>query len=276
MSATDQEESSPIEISLSRVVAAVTDLDGVVGISLGGSTSMGLADEASDLDVYVYWREPLAATADRQERLSRIAGVENVEVDIRMWGLEDHLQSGDRSVELIYVDLDDLQAEVERAYGEGICDEGFVTARFAYLVYGHLLYDPTGELSELQARLLSAYPEPTRRLLLQDNPKRLRIYLDHLRLALARGDMLAVQQRRYTIQMVFFNLLFALNRRYHPGEKRLLAHSEQCPIRPYECAARWEHSTRLVAADFALAESLSTLVEELCDLAAQDSASEAS
>jgi len=243
----------------------VAELPGVVAISLGGSHAAGLADDASDLDLHVYWRAPLAPPADRAARLAPVADVGSLEVNNLNWGLEDHLRAGSRDAELIYVPLDELRAEIERAYGEGLNSEAFTTARLYYVANGRLLHDSAGELEALRT-LLAQYPEPTRRLLLRSHPDLLRIYLKHLRLAQARGDLLSVQQRRYTVQAVFFNLLFALNRRYHPGEKRLLIHGERCPLRPAELMARWSRAARLSADDPELAATLAGLVDDLCSL----------
>jgi Domain of unknown function (DUF4037) len=251
---------------LARVISAVADLPGFAAISLGGSVAAGLADDASDLDLHVYWREPLAAPSTRRERLAQIVGADGVEVDILDWGREDNLRVDGRMVELIYMPFDELCAEVDQAYGAGLITEGYTTARLFYVASGQPLHDPSGELSALRERLLAAYPEPTRRLLLQYHPALLRVYLGHLRLAQSRGDLLAAQHRRYTIQMVWFNLLFALNRRYHPGEKRLLIHSQSCMLRPDNLAARWERSARLAADDPELARVLGGLVDDLCAL----------
>lgn len=252
--------------ALQRIVAAAGGLPGVIAMSLGGSSGAGLADDASDLDIHVYWREPLAAPEQRATALAQVADPESLVVDIRSWGLEDHLRIDGRDVELIYVELDDLAAEVERAYGEGLVGEGYTTARLYYVARGQPLHDPAGELRALREQLLAAYPEPTRRRLLQHLPALLRVYLGHLRLAQSRGDLLSVQHRRYTLQMVFFNLLFALNRRYHPGEKRLLLHAGRCALRPEDCAGRWARSALLPADDPALADLLGALVEDLCVL----------
>ena len=252
--------------TLRQIVAAMADLSGPVAISLGGSAATGLADARSDLDLHVYWRQPLATPDERAVRLAQVADAGSVEVHILSWGLEDHLCIGGRPVELIYVPLDDLRTEIEQAYGEGLITEGYTTARMFYMANGRPLYDPTGELSVLRERLLAAYPMPTRRLLLQHHPALLRMYFDHLRLAQSRGDLLMVQHRRYTLQMVFFNLLFALNQRYHPGEKRLLAHSEKCTLRPANLTARWERVARLAADDPQLAQVLGSLVDDLCML----------
>lgn len=258
-----------IEPTLNRIVAQVAGLPGFVAISLGGSAATGLDDAASDLDLHVYWRAPLADTDQRVERLARVADAGSVQANILTWGLEDHIRVGGRLVELVYLSLDDLLAEARRAYGEGLIGEGFTTALLFCAARGRPLHDATGELAALRERLLAEYPEPTRRLLLQHHPDLLRVYLKHLRLAQSRGDLLSVQQRRATVQMVFFNLLFALNRRYHPGEKRLLVHSLSCPLRPAECETRWQHAARLAADDPALAATLGDLVEELCELIAR-------
>ena len=251
---------------LQQIVGATADLPGFAAISLGGSAATGLADERSDLDLHVYWRAPLATPAERAARLAQIADAGSVVVDILDWGREDNLRIGGRPAELIYTSLDEMRAEVEQAYGDGLISEGYTTARLFYIASGRPLHDPAGELSALRERLLAGYPEPTRRRLLQYHPALLRTYLGHLRLAQSRGDLLMVQHRRYTVQMVFFNLLFALNRRYHPGEKRLLIHSQGCTLQPANLAARWSRVARLAADDPELAAALGGLVDDLCGL----------
>jgi uncharacterized protein DUF4037 len=250
---------------LQRIVAAVADLPGFIAISLGGSAGADLDDAESDLDMHVYWGEPLAAPAERAAWLARCADAGSVEVDLRFWGLEDHLRVDGRDAELIYVHLGDLRAEVDRAYAEGLAAEGFATAQLYYVAHGRPIHDPQGALADLRERL-ATYPEATRRRLLQSHPTLLRTYLRQLRIAQARGDLLFVQQRRYTLQMVFFNALFALNRRYHPGEKRLLIHSQGCDLRPADMADRWLRIARRAADDPLLLDELTDLVEDLCDL----------
>jgi predicted nucleotidyltransferase len=252
--------------SLHRIVGAIGDLAGIVAITLGGSVAAGFADESSDLDLHVYAREPLADSQTRSQRLMAIADPGTDVREERSWGLEDHFWMGGRLVELVYVDLDDLLREVDHAYESGLDGEGFVTARLYYAAEGRLLHDPTGEFASLRDRL-TAYPEPTRRRLLRSNPDLLRAYLKQLRTAHRRGDLLFVLHRRYSVQMVFFNLLFAINRRYHPGEKRLLRHAERCELQPPDMAARWSTIARLPADDPALPDALESLSRDLIGLA---------
>jgi hypothetical protein len=256
----------PTDVAAQQVVTLITSLPGIVGVSLGGSAAAGLADDTSDLDLHVYWRGDLAPPAERAARLAQFADAGSVEVNILTWGLEDHARVGGRLIELIYVHLDDLRAEIDRAYSEGLITEGYTTARLYYLAGGRLLHDTAGKLTGLRDRLLAEYPESTRKLLLQHQPELLRYFLWHLRQAQQRGDLLFVQHRRYALQSMFYNLLFALNRRYHPGEKRLLIHGERCARRPAQLSARWAESTRLAADDPALPALFDGLIEELCAL----------
>ena len=252
-----------------RVAGVVGQLSGVVAVALGGSAGSGLADAASDLDFHVYWEAPLAPPDERAARLAAVADAGSLRVrdGAASWTLEDWFAVDGRAIELIYVAWGDVPVEIEWAYREGLTGEGFTTARLYNVARGRAFHDPAGLLGAVQERLNRAYPEATRAALLRRQPALLWVYLKQLRVAQGRGDLLFAQHRRYTLQMVFFDLLFALNSQYHPGEKRLLTHAARCPRRPVDCEARWARVAGLPADDPALAEELGALVEELCDLA---------
>ena len=251
------------EATLQQIVAALADMPGVDAIALGGSTAAGLADVSSDLDVYVYYHQPLAAAAVRAARLSRLADEATLEVDLTAFGLEDHLHVQHMLIELIYLDLDRMSEEVHRSYGSGLSSEGYTTALLYILFRSQIFHDPTGEVTALRARLRAGFPEPTRARLLREHPELLRYYLELLRVSQGRADLLYVQQMRYSIQMVYFNLLYALNRRYHPGGKRLLSHAQRCAIQPAKLAERWNAISRLSPDDSALADRFEGLIDEL-------------
>jgi hypothetical protein len=89
------------------------------------------------------------------------------------------------------------------------------------------------------------YPEELRRAIVARNAPVLRrihsSYLRQLAAASQRRDLVAVNHRLAALLASYFDVLFALNRQPHPGEKRLLAYAEAiCPQRPAELAARIE------------------------------------
>jgi hypothetical protein len=255
---------------LARLVPAVSAITGVVALSLGGSSGSKLSDHESDLDVYVFWMPPLPSSAERSAQLAAVADDGSLRVDVHSWGLEDHLHVGGTKIELVYTHLGDLQAHIERAYGEGLRDEGYTTSLLHTVASGQPLHDPGGVLTAIRARLRAEFPDPTRRYVLRYHPPLLRFYLAHIAQAQRRGDLLFVQHRRYTVQMMFFNMLFALNRVYNPGEKRLLTHVDRCAIQPPRTGERWLATTRLTADDPSLPAELESLVDNLITLIEQD------
>jgi hypothetical protein len=258
------------EALLQQIVAALTGLPGIAAIGLGGSTAAGYVDAASDLDVYVFYHEPLAPAADRAVRLRALADEGTLKVGIPTFGLEDHLHIQATLIELVYLDLDRLSAEAKQAYEEGLSGEGYTTAMLYILFRNQVLHDATGEVTALRARLRAGYPEPTRARLLREYPELLDYYLELLRVSQGRDDLLFVQHMRYSLQMIFFNLLFALNRLYHPGGKRLLAHAQRCALQPAALTERWNDIARLPADDSALANRLEELIDDLVRLIKAD------
>ncbi len=67
--------------------------------------------------------------------------------------------------------------------------------------------------------------------------------------ALRRGDAVSANHRAAAFLASWFDLLFALNRQPHPGEKRLIAHARTlCPDRPEAMEATIRDFLRAAAA----------------------------
>ena len=254
--------------TLDRVVR-VASLRGYVAMSLGGSTQAGFADQDSDLDIHVLWEPPLAEPEERAALIRTFADPGSVRVDVRSWGLEDHFTIEGTGVELIYVHLGDMLAHTERAYHEGLTEESFTTALLYNFATGRRLYDPNGVLTRLQERLNRDFPEATRSYLLRHHSPLMAYYWRLMQNARLRGDLLFAQSMGVGLHTLFFNLLFTLNREYHPGGKRLLLHSRVCALRPVDSEARWDQIARLPVDDPRLDEMVAALVAELIDLIRQ-------
>src|SRR5438046_2300664 len=82
-----------------------------------------------------------AATADRALRLRPLADEGTLEVGIPTFGLEDHLLVQHKPIELVYLDLDRLSAEANRAYGQGLSSEGYTTALLYILARSKVFHD---------------------------------------------------------------------------------------------------------------------------------------
>jgi hypothetical protein len=99
------------------------------------------------------------------------------------------------------------------------------------------LLDRSGWYAALQARAAAPYPEPLRRNVVVKNlavmARNRSSFLHQLARAAGRGDRVAVNHRTAAFLACAFDVLFAINRQPHPGEKRLLELARRdCPLRP--------------------------------------------
>jgi len=152
------------EQRLQGLAAEIVEVEGVVGVALGGSRARGEHTPESDVDLGLYYRQPLSVEALRAVA-RRVVGPAAVLTDPGEWGPwvdgGGWLRIDGVAVDWIYRDLDRVRgcwadAQVGR-YGFhaqpghplGILD-------FTYpgeLALSVVLADPTGELTALQVEL---------------------------------------------------------------------------------------------------------------------------
>lgn len=218
-----------------RVAAACAALPEVVAVALGGSLASGAAGEGSDVDLYVYARvePPLAA------REPLLEGAPRAELGNRAFEPGDEWvdPASGRHLDVMYRTPSFAEDELDRVLVRHEPRTGYSTALWHGVRVGVPLVDPTGWYAALRARASAPYPEPLAAAIVARNAPLLRRSLSsfthQLERAVARGDLVAVNHRVAALLASAFDVLFAVNRETHPGEKRLLALAEQrCPRRP--------------------------------------------
>lgn len=244
------------------VVAALIDLPGVLAVGLAGSRATGLADEHSDTDLYALHNGAPPPRHLRAAALGPHADRGLVEHE-DAWGEDDRFHRDGRLVEVMYLGLDGIDLD---AFERGdVSPNGYTTAFLFTLARMEPLADPHGHLARLRQRL-ATYPEATRDRLLDRLPRELPNYLDQLRKAQRRRDWTGVINRRSALQEAWFDLLFAINRHYHPGEKRLLSHLAELPLQPPDAVQRWSEAALAPGDDPGLVDLLTELTDDLLDL----------
>ncbi|MGV8848511.1 MAG: DUF4037 domain-containing protein [Propionibacteriaceae bacterium] len=245
------------------IAATLIALPGIRSVSLGGSRAVGLTDRASDTDLYAWHRGALTPPARRREALADLA-----DDDIRsfeVFGPEDHWHVDGQLVEVVYLDLDEIERQTARARTEGLAGEVCATA-FLHTAYASVLVaDPYGDLVRLQNDL-ATYPEATRDRQLAELPVMAEEFASQLRTAQAREDWPMVVRRRAGLLDVTVSVVLALNRRYHPGEKRLLVHVGQCVVQPDLLVPRLRSACLADPDDPALASRFLQLIAEVVAL----------
>jgi hypothetical protein len=217
--------------------AGLAALPGVIAVALGGSRAGALASPDSDVDLYVYAAEPPDVSA--RAAVAAGLGAVDVEIDNRFWETEDDWADGATGlgVEVIYRSPDWIAGELDRVLVRHEASVGYSTALWHSVRVSEALADPTGWYGRLRERAIVPYPEPLRRAVVAQNHPILRdrraAFRHQIEVSHARGDWVAVNHRVAALLASFFDVLFALNRTTHPGEKRLLAHAAvSCPWRP--------------------------------------------
>jgi hypothetical protein len=228
-----------------RIAGLFAPLPQVEAVALGGSRGGGgiATDPSSDIDIYVYTRGDIPLP-DRREVVEASGGATRADLGLGFWGPGDEwLQAGTGiHVDAVYFDAAWMEGQVERVLVRNEASLGYSTC-FWHTVRGSIvLEDPRGWFAALQERCRVDYPEELRRSIVALNHPVLRsvlpAYAGQLGKAAARADLVSVNHRLAGLLASYFDIVFALNRVPHPGEKRLVeAAIGSCPRLPAGMAA---------------------------------------
>src|SRR5918995_268795 len=207
------------------VAAAFANLSEVVAVALAGSGEAGVADERSDIDLYVYAGAPVAMT-DRAAIAASFAT--RPEVGNDFWEPGDEwidAQTG-RHVDVMYRTPVWIEEQLERVLVRHEASVGYSTCFWHNVLHSTPLFDRSGWYRDLQATATRPYPQPLRRAIVAKNHPILRqtlsSYLAQIERAVGRGDGVSIQHRVTALLASYFDILFAVNELPHPGEKRLV------------------------------------------------------
>jgi len=241
----------------------------VEAIGLGGSLTSGAASPGSDIDLYVY----TTSVIPLGERAALIAalGAARTELNMQFWDLGDAWEDAETGipVDVMYWDTDWITQQLARVLVRHEASVGYTTCHWYTLHNSEVLYDRDGWFQALKARCAQPYPEALRAAIVAKNHPILRqvmfSYLHQIEKALARGDLVSLNHRVAALLASYFDVLFALNRSLHPGEKRLLALAAQrCEKVPEGLSEQVTAVLRAAAsADPALVARIHALVDGL-------------
>lgn len=239
----------------------------VEAIALGGSRATHRQDAKSDYDVYVYLTGAVEAAA-------RVGILEKycryMEIGNAFWELEDDVTLKDGiDMDIIYRDLDGFEATVAAVAVDCNPCNGYTTCMWHNLLTCKIICDKRGRLQRAKDRFSVPYPEELRNNIIKRNTALLYnampAYLFQLNKANKRNDRVSVIHRTAAFLESYFDVIFALNKRTHPGEKRLIELcARNCSILP----DRFEENLNRLFDDMLihndnLTEDLNDIVSEL-------------
>jgi predicted nucleotidyltransferase len=238
-----------VDHGVGKIANRLSEVSGVVAVCLGGSRARGTHHPDSDYDLGLYYRRPLD-TAALRALAAELTGDDAVEVtepggwgpwvDGGAWLTVD----GNR-VDWIYRDLD----RVHRIWDD--CQEGtfeigtqpghplgvYSHAYAGEVALAHVLADPSGELTTLQART-RAYPRPLRDALIAGARWEAPFILASARKTAARGDAFYVAGCLFRAVGLLVHALHAGAGQWLLNEKGAVASAAALPTAPPDFATR--------------------------------------
>ncbi|MCL2386392.1 MAG: DUF4037 domain-containing protein [Defluviitaleaceae bacterium] len=203
-----------------KLFSAQSQIDCIV---LGGSKAVGNDDEYSDFDVYVYLNAPLSIET-RKALLSETCSF--IEMNNTFWETEDNCILNDGAkIEMIYCDIPSTRQQMHSILVDGTAGLGFTTCTCFRVLESKILHDPQGLYRDLVSEFSMPYPEHLRQNIIQKNWALLETSQQSFRLqiekAIKRDDIVLVTRRIVGFMNSYFDIIFALNRVYVTGEKKL-------------------------------------------------------
>lgn len=224
-----------IDENVLQIADALSALDSTMAVVLGGSRSLGLSDADSDWDLYVY-QESEASDERRRELLQPF--VSRAEIGNRFWETEDDcLMRSGVPLDIIYRGVKDTEESLIRTVVKGAPSSGYTTCIWHNILHSQILSDPSGWFGELQMHYHVPYPEELRKNIISHNRVLLSgsiaSYDRQIEKAEKRNDIVSINHRVAAFLASYFDIIFAMNRMTHPGEKRLLPYCiRNCPALP--------------------------------------------
>ncbi len=215
------------EKSMNQIIGLIEEfgkLQQVSAIALGGSRGTHTEDKDSDYDLYMYVTEEIDLS-DRKRILEKYCNY--LELGNDFWELEDdcRLNSG-TIIEIIYRRIEDLDEQLEVQLYDGQAGCGYTTCMWYNLLNSIILYDKYNTLKMLVEKYSLPYPEQLRKNIIQKNLRLLDNNIPsfnyQIEKAAKRGDMVSINHRIAAFLASYFDIIWAINKKAHPGEKRLI------------------------------------------------------
>ena len=238
-------------------------IDCVEAIALGGSRAGDVYDNKSDYDVYVYVTAPIGEEL-RREILSEHCSF--IEIGNHYWEYEDNcvLNSG-IDIDILYRNLEDFCKGIEAVVVQCQPSNGYTTCMWHNLLQCKILFDRDGRLGAAKKKNDIPFPQKLkyaivdRQLKLMDSA--MPAYRVQIEKAVRRGDLVSINHRVTEFLASYFDLLFALNGKTHPGEKRLIELCRRnCDILPENFE---ENLTALFSHMYAEGENRLKVIEDI-------------
>lgn len=220
----------------SDIAARYGALPQVEAVALAGSLTTQQAEDDSDIDLYVYYQTDISL-ADRKAIAECSAS--RSELNNRFWEPGDEWidAASGTTVDVMFRHTHWIEHQLARVLVQHEASVGYTTCFWHNVLTSRCLYDKNTWFAGLQRNATQPYPDALRNNIIAKNYPILRdnlsSYFHQIENAIRRHDRVSLNHRVTAVLASYFDILFAINRMPHPGEKRIVHIAQtQCKILP--------------------------------------------
>lgn len=264
-----------VEGIIKQIILEYSQLEEVEAITIAGSRAAGRNDEQSDIDIDLFITAPISASKRREIAMKFSS---SMEIDNQFFGTGDEFFLKDDPIEIdvCLFDWKDIVSGLKRVMEDHQASTGYTTCFVHNVTNAQIVFDRHGDFSKTQKKYKTGYPEELKQNIIQMNYPILRqcfsSYESQIKKAIKRDDLNSINHRVTAFLASYYDILFAINEMFHPGEKRLIQIlTHQCDKQPPHLKQNVEMLIQSMGIDSdQVLACLNSLVDELDQLLKQE------
>ena len=212
------------------VINEFKKIENVKAIVLSGSRTANSSDEISDYDIYIY--SDAEINLDERTKIAKMFS-DKYEIDNRFFGPGDEwiLRNSDIQIDVMYRSTEWIENCVENTWVKHYPSVGYSTCFIFNIKNSEIIYDPEGWYKNLHKKVSSEYPDELSKNIIKNNLPLLKnkisaSFYEQTEKAIKRKDYVSLNHRISAFIASYFDVLFAVNKVLHPGEKRLVKYTK--------------------------------------------------
>ena len=254
------------DMILKKLAEGFSSLENCSALAVSGSRTSAIHDDASDWDIYIYSSTRIDP-AVRKKILSSLT--DDYRICSSFFEEGDDFTAEGIFFDLMYRDTGFVHEQIRRVWTDHTPSLGYTTCFLHNISTSEILFDRNGWFKRIQDEINSGYPEELRTNIISKNARVINgsgasTFMIQAELAKKRHDIVSSNHRLTAILSSYFDILFAYNRTYHPGEKKLLQYAHLLKDFPPDMDEDIERAIHTVAKDGHI-KALKTLIGHLYD-----------
>lgn len=213
---------------LKNIFDKFIEIPEVEAIAIGGSMTAKTSDLTSDIDVYIFSKSGISLDK-RTEIIKPVSSKYEIGGEYFGSGDEFFVDEINKELDVMYFNMNWFEDIVENVWIKHYSSNGYTTCFLYTLKNFNILYDKNNWLKTLQEKINTEYPTELQNNIIKRNmmlmyDKPFSSYYEQIAKAITRNDICSINHRISAFVASYFDVIFAINKKLHCGEKRLISY----------------------------------------------------